>query len=73
MKLNDLNGILRNQHGCPFQDTLLWRFDKDGKIDEYCEGVHESVIRAHGDKEVKRIEAEINPRTNVARIVIQTN
>lgn len=73
MKLNDLNGILRNQHGCPFQDTLLWRFGEDGNIDEYYDSVHENVIATYGDKEVKHIGAEIDPRTNMARIVIQTN
>ena len=73
MKLNDLNGILYNQHGSSLQSTLLWNVDENGNIDEYYEGVHENVIATHGDKEVKRIEAEIDPRTNVARIVIQTN
>lgn len=69
MKIADLKGILYNNHGCPLQTTLLWRFDENGNIDEYYEGVHENVIKVHGDKEVKRIEAD----NNVTRIVIQTN
>lgn len=73
MKVQDLKGILYNQHGCAFQNTLLWRFNEDGNIDEYYEGVHENVIANYGDKEVKRIEAEIDPKEQVARIVIQTN
>ena len=73
MKIQDLKGILYNMHGCPLQNTLLWRFNEDGNIDEYYESVHENVIATHGDKEIKRIEAEIAPGTNTARIVIQTN
>lgn len=73
MKIKDLEGIIRNQHGCPFQNTLLWNFNEDGNIDEYYESVHENVIATHGDREVLRIEAEIDPKTNTARIVIQTN
>lgn len=69
MKIADLKGILYNNHGCPLQTTLLWRFDENDNIDEYYEGVHENVIKVYGDKEVKRIEAD----NNVARIVIQTN
>lgn len=73
MKICDLKGILYNQHGNPFQNTLLWRFDESYNIDEYYEGVHENVIATHGDKEVKRIEASIDPDTKAAIIVIQTN
>ena len=73
MKINDLKDILYNQHGNPFQNTLLWRFGENGSIDEYYESVHENVIATHGDKEIKRIEAEIDPKTQAARIVIQTN
>jgi hypothetical protein len=73
MKISNLKDVLYNQHGCAFQNTLLWRFDESGSVDEYYEGVHENVIATHGDKEVKRIQAEIDPKTNVARIVIETN
>jgi hypothetical protein len=71
MIIKDLTGILYNQHGSPFQNTLLWRFSESGGIDEYYEGVHENVIATHGDKEVKRIQAEIINGT--ATIVIETN
>ena len=73
MKIRDLKGILYNQHGCPLQSTLLWRFDENYNIDEYYQGVHENVIATHGDKEVKRIQASIDPNTKEEIIVIQTN
>lgn len=71
MKICDLKDILYNQHGCLLQNTLLWRFDESYNIDEYYEGVHENVIATHGDKEVKRIQAEII--NGAATIVIETN
>lgn len=71
MKIKDLKGILYNQHGCLLQTTLLWRFGADGNIDEYYEGVHENVIATHGDKEVRRIQADIIG--GAATIVIETN
>ena len=72
MKIKDLKGILYNQHGCPFQTTTLWRFDEDGNIDEYVCGVHEYIITNYPDKEVQRIQADMDENGEVG-IVIQTN
>ena len=71
MKIKDLKGILYNQHGCPFQMTVLWNFNDDNDIEEYASGVHEYIIDKYPDKEVKRIQAEII--SGGAAIVIQTN
>lgn len=71
MKIKNLKGILFNLHGCPLQTTMLWNFDKDGKIDNYACGVHEYIICNYPDKEVKRIQSEIIDGEAV--IVIQTN
>jgi hypothetical protein len=70
MKIKDLKGILYNQHGCPFQMTVLWNFNDD-KVEEYASGVHEYIIDKYPEKEVKRIQAEII--SGAAVIVIQTN
>lgn len=70
MKIKDLQGILYNQHGCPLQPTLLWRFNEN-KIEEYAFGVHERIIKDYPDKEIKRIQAEII--NGEAVIVIETN
>ena len=70
MRIKDLNGILFNQHGCPFQSTLLWNFD-GGEINEYAFGVHEVIIDKYPLREVKRMQAEIIKGEAV--IVIQTN
>ena len=72
MKIKDLKGILYNQHGCPLQVTVLWRFTEDWHIDEYAAGVHEYIIAHYPDKEVKRIQADVD-KDGVAIIVIQTN
>lgn len=69
MKIKDLKGILYNQHGCPLQSTLLWRYNN--AIEEYASGVHERIIKDYPDKEVKRIQAEII--NGEAVIVIETN
>ena len=71
MKIKDLKGILYNQHGTPFQITVLWRFDENNKIEEYDSGVHEYIINKYPDAEVKRIQAEII--SGMAAIVIKTN
>ena len=71
MKIKDLKGILYNQHGCPLQETLLWRFDENYNIEEYAYGTHEYIIDKYPDKEVKRIQAEVV--NGEARIVIETN
>ena len=71
MKIKDLKSILYNQHGCPFQMSVLWNFNDDNKVEEYASGVHEYIIDKYPDKEVKRIQAEII--SGVAVIVIQTN
>ena len=70
MKIKDLKGILHNQHGCPFQITVLWRFNEN-IMEEYASGVHEYIINNYPDKEVKRIQAEIID--GEAAIAIQTN
>lgn len=70
MKIKDLKGIIYNQHGCPFQMTVLWNFDGN-RINEYDSGVHEYIIHKYPDKEVKRIQAEII--SGEAVIVIETN
>lgn len=70
MKIKDLKGFLYNQHGCPFQSTLLWNFD-DNKINEYACAIHEHIIDIYSHKEVKRIQAEII--NGQAMIVIQTD
>lgn len=70
MQIKDLQGILYNQHGCPFQMTVLWRFNEN-QIEEYASGVHEYIINNYPDKEVKRIQAEII--SGEAAIVIETN
>lgn len=72
MKIKDLKGIVYNQHGCPLQTTTLWRFTEDGQIDEYAAGVHEYIIKHYPDKEVKRIQADVDENGDVG-IVIQTN
>lgn len=72
MKIDDLNGILYNQHGCPLQTTTLWRFDDDGNIDEYVCGTHEYVIANYPDKDVIRVQADVDENGDVG-IVIQTN
>lgn len=69
MKIKDLQGILYNQHGCPLQSTLLWRYNNT--IEEYASGVHERIIKDYPDREVKRIQAEII--NGEAVIVIETN
>lgn len=71
MKIKDLKGILYNQHGCQFQITVLWRFNKDYEVEEYASGVHEYIIDKYPDKDIKRIQAEII--SGVAAIVIETN
>ena len=58
MKIKDLKGILYNQHGSPFQSTLLWNFE-DNKINEYVCATHEYVINNYPEREVKRIQAGI--------------
>lgn len=70
MKIKDLRGIIYNQHGCPFQMTVLWNF-KDGKINEYECAVYEYIANHYPDKRVLRIQAEII--NGEAAIVIQTN
>ena len=70
MKIKDLKGVLYNQHGCPFQETILWNFENN-KINEYATGIHDYIIAHYPEKEVKRIQAEIIK--GVAFIVIQTN
>lgn len=70
MKIKDLKGILYNQHGCPFQSTILWNFD-DNKVNEYACGIHEYIIDTYSHKEVKRIQAEIINGEPV--IVIETD
>ena len=70
MKIKDLEGILYNQHGCPFQSTMLWNFD-DGKVDEYVCATHEYIVENYSHKEVKRIQADIVKGQAV--IVIQTD
>lgn len=72
MQIKDLKGILYNQHGCPLQTTTLWRFTEEGHIDEYVAGVHEYIIKHYPDKEVKRIQADVDENGYVG-IVIQTN
>lgn len=72
MQIKDLKGILYNQHGCSLQTTTLWRFDEDGNIDEYVCGVHENIIANYPDKEIKRIQADVDEYGSVG-IVIQTN
>lgn len=71
MKIKDLEGVLHNQHGCPFQITVLWRFNEKNNMEEYASGVYEYIIKNYPDKEVKRIQAEIID--GEAAIVIQTN
>ena len=71
MQIKDLKGILYNQHGCPLQTTVLWRFNESGEIEEYASGVHEYIINNYPDKEIKRIQAEII--SGMAAIVIETN
>ena len=70
MKIKDLKGVVYNQHGCPFQMTMLWNF-KDNKVNEYECATHEYIISNYPDKEVKRIQAEIIG--NQAVIVIETD
>ena len=70
MKIKDLEGILYNQHGCPFQSTMLWNFDDD-KVDEYVCATHEYIVENYSHKEVKRIQADIVKGQAV--IVIQTD
>lgn len=70
MKIKDLKGIVYNQHGCPFQMTMLWNF-KDNKVNEYECATHEYIINNYPDKEVKRIQAEIIGYQAV--IVIETD
>lgn len=70
MKIKDLKGIVYNQHGCPFQMTMLWNF-KDNKVNEYECATHEYIIHNYPDKEVKRIQAEIVGYQAV--IVIETD
>ena len=72
MKIKDLKDILHNQYGSPFQTTTLWRFDENGNIDEYVCGVHEYVIAHYPDKEVKRIQADMDENGDLG-IVIETN
>jgi hypothetical protein len=72
MKIKDLSGILYNNHGCPLQTTTLWRFGEDGGIDEYVCGVHEYIIKNYPDKEVKKIQADVDANGDIG-IVIQTN
>lgn len=72
MKIKDLKDILYNQHGCHLQTTTLWRFDSDYNIDEYACGTHEYIITNYSDKEVKRIQADMDEHGDVG-IVIQTN
>lgn len=69
MKIKDLQGIIYNQHGCPLQSILLWRYNN--AIEEYASGVHERIIKDYSEREVKRIQAEII--NGEAVIVIETN
>lgn len=71
MKIKDLQGILYNQHGCPIQMTVLWKFNDEGNIEEYASGAHEYIIDKYPDKEIKHIQAEII--SGAASIVIETN
>ena len=71
MKIKDLQGILYNQHGTPFQITVLWKFSENNQIEEYDSGVHEYIINKYPDMEVKRIQAEII--SGLPAIVIETN
>lgn len=70
MKIKDLKGVIYNQHGCPFQMTMLWNFN-DNKVNEYECAVYEYIVSHYPDKEVKRIQAEIIKGEAV--IVIETN
>ena len=70
MKIKDLKGILRNQHGCPLEFTLLWNF-KDNKVNEYECATHEYIINEYPEKKVKRIQTGITNEQAV--IVIQTD
>jgi hypothetical protein len=70
MKIEDLKEILYNQHGCPFEMTVLWNFKED-KVNEYECAIHEYIINNYPNKEVKRIQAEIIKGQAV--IVIQTD
>lgn len=72
MKIKDLKGILYNQHGCSLQTTTLWRFDENYCLDEYVCGTHEYIIANYPDKEVKRIQADVDEHGDVG-IVIETD
>lgn len=73
MKIKDLKGILYNQHGRPIQTTTLWRLDENSHItEEYVCGTHEYIIANYPDKDVKRIEADVDQYGDIG-IIIETN